>query len=72
MMLRWISDVPAEIVAPVGLQVLRHPRHPAEAVVVAAALEVDVERVDPLGLGGDARGALADLGAEQLEHRVLG
>src|SRR5574338_258908 len=57
---------------PEALQVLPHPRSGSVALVEDPALELHVERVDALRLGRDEGGALRDLGAEQLQHGVLG
>src|SRR5262245_27469553 len=57
--------------AAVGHEILLHPRARRAALVERPAVERDVERLRAQRLGREARGALGDLGAEQLQHRVL-
>src|SRR5215472_12172187 len=56
----------------VAHQVLLHPRLGSARLVEAPAGEIHVERIDAERLGRQPRGALGDLGAEELEHGVLG
>ena len=72
------DDVPLDLGRPhrdrstEGLEVLRHPRHATEALVIDGIPVLHVEGCRTLCLRGEVRGALGDLRSEELEHRVLG